>query len=250
MRRVIVTRPAEQSSDLAAELAVLGIEALSAPMLTVEPVDMSPVDVSSGLPEGMQALLVTSANGAEALPRLTDRRDPTVFAVGLATAEAARKVGFNDVRTADGDGEALVDRVARDCAPDQGPLVWVSGEAISTDLAALLGALGYAVERHVAYRTVEAQGLPTDVDEALRAGSVDAVLFFSPRSAKAFATLVAGLALEASCAKVAAHCMSRTIAEAASTVPWREIHVAGAPTKPALLATLADSGTVATLERR
>lgn len=233
VRRVIVTRPAEASADLAADLAAHGIEALSAPMLTVEP-----VTPAAPFPDPVQAILVTSGNGAEGASRLTPRRDLPVLAVGEATAAAARAAGFAEVSTASGDATGLVERVAERCRPAEGPLVWVSGEAISTDLAAELAARGFQVERRIAYRTIQAERLPPGAGSALRDGAVEGVLFFSPRSAEAFARLVRRAGLEAACEPVAAYCMSDAIGRAASKLAWRTIHVAESPTKAALVEAL------------
>lgn len=232
-RRVVVTRPADQAADLAAELADHGIEALAAPMLTVEA--LTP---AAPIPETAQAILVTSGNGAEGAARLTERRDLPVLAVGEATAEAARAAGFRAVSAASGDAVGLVAHVSERCRPADGPLVWVSGAAISTDLTAELGALGFRVERRVAYRTILAEALPPAVVQALRERSVEGVLFFSPRSAEAFARLIVEADLVAECADVAAYCMSDAIARAASKLAWRAIHVAETPSKAALVGTL------------
>lgn len=233
LRRVVVTRPSEASADLAADLAVHGIEALSAPMLRVEA-----VPPPAPFPDPAQAILLTSANGAEGAARLTERRDLPVLAVGDATAAAARAAGFSRVSTASGDATGLVEHAVHRCRPTAGPLVWVSGEAVSTDLAADLAARGFRVERRIAYRTMQAEALPTAVDFALRHQTVDGVLFFSPRSAEAFARLVQQAGLEAACGRVAAYCMSDAIARAASKLAWRAIHVADGPTKSALVSTL------------
>ncbi len=230
MRRVIVTRPAERAEDLAAELAAAGIEAVIAPMLTVEPLEADGV-----LSPGVQAALVTSGNGARGLARLTERRDVPVLAVGDATAGIARAAGFTEVETASGDADALVALVVRRCDPALGPLVWVSGEAVSTDIVPVLAARGFRVERRVVYRTAAAEALPAAVAEALRAGAVDGAMFFSSRSAEVFIGLVRGRGLETACGRLSAYCMSDTIAQTASQLPWNAIHVAGEPTKAALL---------------
>ncbi|WP_028796211.1 uroporphyrinogen-III synthase [Thalassobaculum salexigens] len=243
-RRVIVTRPAEAAADLQAELAARGIEALAAPMLTVETIE--PEDA---LPTALQAVLVTSGNGAQGAARLGLRRDLPVLAVGDATARAAAEAGFTAVTNAAGDAASLVDLVARACRPEAGPLVWVSGEAVSTDLVAALEARGYTVIRRIAYRTAMAATLPSEVVAGLRAGAVEGVLFFSPRSAEAFARLAHGLELEAACATVSAYCLSDPIARMASKLAWRTIHVAETPTKAALIAAVVEGGSDRKVEK-
>lgn len=243
-RRVIVTRPAEAAAELQAELAAHGIEALAAPMLAV-----APVDRVEALPDGIQAVLLTSGNGAQAAGRLGLDRGLPVLAVGDGTARAAAEAGFATVAAAAGDAASLTGLVAARCRPDDGPLLWVSGEAISTDLVETLSARGFLVIRRIAYRTAMADTLPREVEEGLRSGSVEAVLFFSPRSAEAFARLAGGREMAAACATVSAYCLSEQIARAASKLAWRAIHVAETPTKAALIAAVVEGGSDRKVEK-
>lgn len=219
-------------------------------MLTVEPVEPEHRGEPDGaLPGDLQALLVTSGNGALGAARLGLHRDLPVLAVGDGTAQAALEAGFTAVTPASGDAASLVDLVARACRPEDGPLIWVSGEAVSTDLVATLGPLGYTVIRRIAYRTVMASTLPSAVVAGLRGGAMEGVLFFSPRSAEAFARLAQGLELETACATVSAYCLSDQIARKASKLAWHTIHVAGAPTKAALIAAVVQGGSDRKVEK-
>jgi len=101
LRRVWITRAAPGAEATAVRVRALGWEPVVAPVLQVR--FLSPfVDLT-----GVGALAFTSANGVRAFARQTDRRDPPVFAVGQATAAAAREAGFADVRSAEGDVAAL-----------------------------------------------------------------------------------------------------------------------------------------------
>ena len=100
--RVMITRPREDAEALAGRLAEDGIESLIEPLLEIIPRAGETLDL-----DDVQALMLTSANGARALGRATDRRDLAVYAVGPATAAAARAAGFTTVATAGGDVEAL-----------------------------------------------------------------------------------------------------------------------------------------------
>ena len=90
--RVMITRPREDAEALAGRLAEDGIESLIEPLLEIIPRADEPLDL-----DNVQALMLTSANGARALGRATDRRDLALFAVGPATAAAARSAGFATV---------------------------------------------------------------------------------------------------------------------------------------------------------
>ena len=100
--RLLVTRPAEDAAPLAALLEEKGHEVTLEPLLTIEPVDNAVLDF-----EGVQALLITSANGVRAFAERNAERDLPVLAVGDASASVARELGFTNVESATGDVAAL-----------------------------------------------------------------------------------------------------------------------------------------------
>ena len=79
--RVLVTRPRPDADRTAAELSARGHAHLVAPLFKVVIDADARIDLA-----GVQAVLVTSANGARALAAVTDRRDIHVLAVGDASA--------------------------------------------------------------------------------------------------------------------------------------------------------------------
>lgn len=235
--RVLVTRPEDDAAPLVAALARRGIAAVVAPLLTIVPRAGAALD-----PAGAQAILVTSANGARALGRLTARRDLPVLAVGAASAEAARGAGFPDVRAAGGDVATLARLAAATLDPRGGALVHVAAGALAGDLAGDLARAGFRVERVVAYDARPATALPEAARGALAEGRIDAVLLFSPRTAAAFVDLAAKAGLAPALARVDAVCLSAAVAVRAATVAWRAVRVAARPDTEALLAALDGDG--------
>lgn len=234
--RLLVTRPEEDSAPLADALAALGHEAVMAPLLTIRFLGDTP------LPEGpWQALLVTSANGARALGRREDARPLLglpIFAVGAASADAARAAGFARVEAAGGDVETLAVHVARVLVPEKGPLLHVAGSVVAGDLAALLGAKGFRVERAVLYEAAMAQTLPGAARKALEGGKLDGVILYSPRTARAFAALVTAAGLEACVKGLAAYCLSPAVAAAVESLPGLTVKIARRPDQAGLLGIL------------
>src|SRR5665213_2906202 len=145
--RALVTRPRLQAETFAAELARRGVEPVVEPLIEI-------ADCLAALPEfaGVQAILCTSVNGVRALARATGDRQAPVFAVGDATARAARTAGFERVESAGGDVGDLARLVCGRLRPGGGRLLHVAGSAVAGDLAGRLGASGFAVERAVLYQ--------------------------------------------------------------------------------------------------
>ena len=163
-QKIWITR-AQPGADATAErVRALGHEAIVAPLLAVKP--LADVDIDL---RGVAALAFTSANGVRAFADKSPRRDLTVFAVGPATAEAAKTAGFGTIETADGDSSALAAKVAATLKPDDGPLLHVAGSVAAGDLAGDLRGRGYTVERVALYDAEPAAALSAGVVADLKA---------------------------------------------------------------------------------
>ncbi len=232
--RVLITRPREDAAGLAEAFAAHGIETLIEPMLEILYRDAENLDLA-----GVQAVLLTSANGVRALARASARRDILALAVGPATARAARELGFAAVATAGGDVAALAALAAERCRPEDGPLVHVSGSVVAGDLAGRLAAAGFETRRATLYEARPAESLSEAAARAIAAGTIDAVALFSPRTAKTFVRLAARAGLEAALAGTDALCLSEAVAGAARALSWRAVRIAERPDQEALVALLA-----------
>jgi uroporphyrinogen-III synthase len=228
--RLLVTRPREDADALAAALRELGAEPVLAPLLTIEPMP----DITIEL-DGVQALLFTSANGVRAFAAKSDARDLPVFAVGDATARAANEAGFANIESAGGDTHDLAALVARKLDPTAGALLHPAGRDVAGPLKQDLEARGFAVRRETYYRAERARTLPDEARRALTDGTIDGVLFFSPRTAQSFVSLVCDAALNDALEQSYAYCLSAAVAKIARDVRWRDVRVAAEPTQAKLL---------------
>jgi len=218
---------------VAAAVRARGHQAIVAPVMAVH-MRTPAVDLA-----GVQAVLFTSANGVRAFAAMRPPPpDMVACAVGAATARAARDAGWARVDTAGGDVDALAAHVAATLTPDDGVLVHVSGAAAAGDLAAALAPHGFTVRRIVAYEVRPAPHLPEPARHALAAGAVDAVVLFSPRSARIFAELVGQAGLGSQAGAVTAFCLSQAVADALAGRLACAIVVAPAPRTDDLLALL------------
>lgn len=232
--RLMVTRPREDAAPLAGRLRTSGHEAILEPLLEIGYREGAAPDLA-----GITALLATSANGVRAFAKASPDRGLPLFAVGPATAQAARDAGFGQVTSAGGDVQALAATVAGQLDPAQGRLLHVAGTRLAGDLQSLLAAQGFQVDRAVLYDAVTADCLSNVALDRLRAGSIDGALFFSPRTARTFVSLAIAGAVGAACQRVTAYCLSPAVAEGATHRPdeltWRDIRVAARPEEASLL---------------
>jgi uroporphyrinogen-III synthase len=169
-------------------LAARGHQVLLAPLLEPRFQEGPLLEEVGQTFHNVAGILATSANGVRALSRRTARRDLSIFAVGPQTAGEARRAGFTDVRSADGDAKALAEATRR-WAPAGASLLHVCAEDAPTSLQDRLGQAGFSVQRCALYRIEPATHLPPEIRAALQNLALDAVMFFSPRTARIFAQL-------------------------------------------------------------
>jgi uroporphyrinogen-III synthase len=223
--RVLITRPVALAQALARRLETCGHDVVIEPLLTIEPL---PVALELG---GVQAIAVTSANAA---PALGAARHLPVFAVGDASAAAARAAGCLQVESAEGDAASLARRIVASCRPGGGAILHLCGTDVRAGLAEALRDAGFHVLRQTVYRARPTQALSAPTRAALRAG-IDAVLLFSPRTALIFAELVVRQGLERCLGGTDACCLSAAVAQSCCELAWRSVRIAARPDQDALV---------------
>lgn len=187
---------------------------------------LAPLAWTASAPQNFDALLLTSGNAVRlAGPKLAEYAALPVYAVGEATAQAARKAGL-DVQHIGNMSVAALLPVAERAGHTR--LLWLAGR----DRIALDPGADMAIEIATVY---ESDALPAPTDFARRVAEADAVLLHSPRAAAHFGWLcdIAGIARH----KVTLAALSLAIAEAAGE-GWRDLLVAETPSDASLLYSL------------
>lgn len=216
MRRLVILRPEPGASATVDHARARGLDAFAMPLFAVEPVAWKVPD-----PREFDALLLTSANavrhggaGLEALRALP------VYAVGEATAAAAREAGFDVAGVGDGGVERLLGSI-----PSGTRLLHLCGEHRTAPSATR------AITAVALYRAVE---LPPPADLGQIEGQTVAV--HSPRAGQRLAELVGEVGFDRGTIRIAA------ISEAAAAAAgdgWAMRVAAQAPNEAALLAVAA-----------
>ncbi len=182
-QHVWITRAQPGAAATARRLRARGFEPWVKPLLKVRPLAVSLPDLTD-----FGSLAFTSANGVRAFAALTAARDLPVMAVGLATARAARRAGFQTVQSADGDVETLARTLHQATWSRDKPILHVSASEPSGDLAGSLARTGLRAETLKVYETIPV--LPSK-DSLDRLGDLDFVLIHSARAAKVLADVLA-----------------------------------------------------------
>jgi uroporphyrinogen-III synthase len=227
---IIVTRPEEDGSPLKEKLEAMGHSVMLLPLLRIVP--RRPMFIRK-LP--YQAIAATSANGIRALTGHAELKSIRMLTVGPQSMKAAKDAGFIKVEAHGGDLDGLVVHIRKTLLASDGPILYLSGNETAGDLEGQLAKAGFDCWRSIVYDAVQTKD-PGPAEEALRGRTADAVLLYSPRSARIWCKIVwdAGLAEEAASAHY--FCLSKNVA---ATLPktWART-VAKSPDESAMLALL------------
>lgn len=235
--KVLITRPQPEAARLAAALTARGFEPVVEPLLDIRFFPEGGAQLQPAL-RGAQAVIFTSANGVRAFAAATPTRSIPAFAVGPATARAARDAGFPLVMSAAGTVGALARLVIDRVRPEGGALIHAAARDRAGDLAGSLRAAGFTFRRVVLYEAVAATGLGAAAVAALTQREMVAAFFFSPRTAATFVRLVDAAGLGDACRNASAIVASAAVAQALAPLVWGQVRIAAAPTEPALVAAL------------
>ena len=181
--KIWITRAQPGAEATAARVRALGHAPFVAPLRAVRMVEDPQIDL-----EGVKALAFTSANGLRAFAQACADRSLQVFAVGAATAQAAREVGFRRVLSADGDVAALADGIAARRNEIGGAVLHPGAAELAGDLAGALARAGVEVRALTLYDTAPTALGP---DQVAGLGEVDVALVHSAKGAQALAAVLA-----------------------------------------------------------
>jgi len=231
--RIAITRPQAEGERSAAALRAHGHDVLVAPLMRVEP-------ISANLAGDWSAVVVTSGNAPLAARANANLLALPLYAVGARSAEAARRAGFADVTSADGDVHDLVRLIAAR-RRDRKPLLYLAGEDRAADLVAELAAHGVEAAMRIVYRAITAP-FPAALTGALRDGTLDAVLHYSARSAENYVAGAAAAGIAPAALAVRHVCLSAQVAAPLNAAGAADIAVAKQPDEAAIVELLGPSG--------
>lgn len=249
--RVLVTRPQPGAARTAARLSELGHDVVVMPLfeasVTAAMGDLPPVTEIGGL-------IATSARAFDMFEGIplseTGLSTMPVHAVGSATAQAARLVGFEHVHEGGGTAQALLQALIVDLPVVASgadvafsrvlrkPLVYLAGVPRTPVLEAGLRAhqIGHTVvecyQMHeISYST---DILKTDI----LSPAPDVILFYSANAARSFTELEKAVALDEAIESKHFICLSETVAAELPRAWQPRVRVAERPDEDSLLESL------------
>lgn len=234
--RVLVTRPAHSGERTAQRLREMGHEPLLLPL--ARPV-YNPNAARLALKKTTGPVAVTSAEAVRTLealgPALQPHLSRNLFAVGEATADEARGLGFHSVTASSGSGRELAELIVASNADD---LLYLAGNPRAETFEMRLAELGRHFSVVECYRMEAVAPDPETVAVLLTNNPPDAVLFYSRQTAGNFFHISKAERHLLQMPKIRLICLSKTVAEAVPPSLGRALEISPTPDEKSLLSLL------------
>ena len=178
---ILLTRPLEDCSEMIVRFRSLGHMVSHLPLLKIVKVNFDQVNFSN-----YKGIIFTSANAIKFLEYKTIDKNTLCFCVGSATEKQAKSVGFQNIISAEGNIANLKELILQNFDQNEGKLIYVSGETISSNLDEQLSTEGYMIERIINYKTIHNEEFDENFVNVLKSNIPDMVYVYSQNSAISF----------------------------------------------------------------
>ena len=126
---ILLTRPLEDCSNLIVRFKELGHTVSHLPVIKIKKLEHNQLEFND-----YTAFIFTSTNSIKNLNLENIDKTIKCFCVGTSTEKFARKVGFQNVISSDGNVRALKELILQNHDKKDGKLLYISGEFISYNL--------------------------------------------------------------------------------------------------------------------
>ena len=178
---ILLTRPLDDCSELIVRFRSLGHMVSHLPLLKIVKVNFDQVNFSN-----YKGIIFTSANAIKFLECKKIDKNTLCFCVGSATEKQAKSVGFQNIISAEGNIGNLKELILQNFNQNEGKLIYVSGETISSNLDEQLSTEGYMIERIINYKTIHNDEFDENFVNVLKSNIPDMVYVYSQNSAISF----------------------------------------------------------------
>ena len=182
---ILLTRPLEDCSEMILKFQSLGHQVSHLPLLIVEKMDHEEINFYN-----YGGVIFTSANAIKFLDLDKIDKDIICFCVGDMTEKRARMVGFQNTIAAEGSVSNLKELILQNYEIKNKPLLYISGEIISFDLAQQLLNEGYNIKRIINYRVSHNQNFSENFIKELKINIPDIIYVYSQNSASSLLNFI------------------------------------------------------------
>ena len=217
---ILFTRPLEDCQETMIKFQLLGHEVSHMPLIYVEKRNYNEINF-----ENFKGIIFTSANAIKFLNLKKINKKINCFCVGNATEKKARKSGFQNTLSAEGNVNNLKELILQNFNSSDGKLLYVSGEIVSNELDKKLISEGYDVERIVNYIVKHVEKLNEDFVEKIKMKMPNIVYIYSQNSAASFLNLIKNYNLSNLWMDTNLMCISEKTSSVLNEIKWKKIFI-------------------------
>ena len=215
---ILLTRPLDDCRDLIIKFKSLGHNVSHLPVIKINSVEYDQPNYND-----YKGIIFTSANAVKNLNLENIDKKINCFCVGLATEKIVKQNGFQNIFCADGNVNNLKEIILQNFDHNQGSLLYVSGEIISSNLDRDLISEGYSVKRIVNYNVLPIEKISEKFVKDLKSSIPDIIFIYSENSAKNYLNLLKNYGLTDMWMDTNLMCLGEKTSSILNEIKWKKI---------------------------
>ena len=215
---IMLTRPLEDSTELILKFKSLGHKVSHLPVIKINKIELLNLDFAN-----YAGIIFTSANAVKNLDTKSIKKNIYCFCVGFATEKQALKKGFQNIYSAGGNVENLKEIILRNFNKNNGKLLYISGEIITSNLHTQLIDEDYKVERVVNYSVEHISKFSLKFIDELKLTMPDIIYVYSQNSAKSLLNIIKKYELVDYWMNTNLMCIGEKTSSILNVIKWKKI---------------------------
>ena len=215
---ILFTRTLEDCQEMILKFQSLGHNISHLPLISIEGLKYENLNYFN-----YKGIIFTSSNAIKFLDVKKIDKKIICFCVGSATEKKARSVGFQNIFVAEGNVNNLKELILQNFNSSEGKLLYVSGEAVSSNLDKQLLSEGYNIERVINYRAKPVEKYDEDFIQKLKLKMPEIVYVYSQNSAINFLKVIKNYQLETLWMNTNLMCIGEKTSSILNEIKWKKI---------------------------
>tara|TARA_Y100001935_G_scaffold208144_1_gene177619 strand:- start:2669 stop:3367 length:699 start_codon:yes stop_codon:yes gene_type:complete len=215
---ILFTRPLEDCADMILKFQSLGHKVSHLPLIRIEKINYEKFDLTR-----CGGIIFTSANAIKFLDFEKLDKNVKCFCVGQITEKKARSCGFINTIAAEGNVSNLKELIVQNYDPEEGQLIYVSGETISVDLDQQLIKEGYIIKRIINYKVKHIEKFDENFLIELKKNMPEIVYIYSKNTAYSFLNFIKIYQTENLWMNTNLMCLGEKTLSVLNEIKWRKI---------------------------
>jgi len=215
---ILLTRPIEDCSEMIIRFQGLDHKVSHLPLINVEKVQHEEINS-----DDYGGVIFTSSNAVRNLNIKNLNKKLICFCVGGATEKKARSLGFQNTIAAEGNVSNLKELILQNYELKESPLLYVSGEIITTDLDQQLLKEGLSVKRIINYKVNHTEKFDENFVNELKQNMPDIVYVYSQNSASSFLNFIKIYQTENLWMNTNLMCIGEKTSSILNEIKWKKI---------------------------